>query len=480
MTLRTAALVLAVSATACNSDIPLGLPDPSDRFVEVETEQNLKDQVDILFVIDDSGSMAPKQEQLRQRFPDLVKSLDEIAAAGNKASYHIGVVTSDLGAPGISCGKNRGARLQQLGGEAPAGCQGPVGANYIEYDQRNGSNNLPVGQDLPTTFGCMASVGDKGCGFEQTLEAAYRALHDPIPENAGFLRPSAILVVVFLTDEDDCSVDPTSDLFTMNPAYGPLNSYRCAEFGLVCDGQLVPRTPQASFSSCRPARPDEGGKLADIRKYINFFTQPTSKGGVKASPNSVVLSSISGPPSPIGTVWQTDASICGAGVAGCTTMAHACVAPTDTSFFGDPAVRIAAVVNQARHRAQTSICETDYKASVEGLGQLVNAALQPACMTRPLTDLVEPNCVVEDETAWPDGRITRTPIPRCTASSTTTRPCWQLTAMPLCQPVCNPLDGQTQQIGVEIDRGGQQAPPNTTAHVTCEVVPSDQKGLACP
>src|SRR5688572_15379707 len=217
MTLRTAVLFLAVSATACDHDIPLGVPDPSDRFVEVETEQNLKDQVDILFVIDDSGSMAPKQDQLRQRFPDLVKSLDTLAAAGNKASYHIGVVTSDLGAPGLSCGKNRGAKLQPLGAEAPIGCQGPVGANYIEYDQRNGTTNLPPGQDLPTTFSCMASVGDQGCGFEFTLEAAYRALHDPIPENAGFLRPTAILVVVFLTDEDDCSADLTSDLFTNNP-----------------------------------------------------------------------------------------------------------------------------------------------------------------------------------------------------------------------------------------------------------------------
>src|SRR5689334_22257379 len=108
---RTVLFLLAlVAGVACNHDIPLGVPDPSDRFIEVEVEQNLRDQVDILFVIDDSGSMAPKQLALRQRFPDLIKTLDAVAASGNPASYHIGVVTSDLGAPGLSCGSNRGAK----------------------------------------------------------------------------------------------------------------------------------------------------------------------------------------------------------------------------------------------------------------------------------------------------------------------------------------------------------------------------------
>ena len=64
----------------------------------VRVEQNIKNKVDILFVIDNSPSMRPKQEQLGQRFPELIKVLTEFGAKGSPASYHIGVVTTDLGA----------------------------------------------------------------------------------------------------------------------------------------------------------------------------------------------------------------------------------------------------------------------------------------------------------------------------------------------------------------------------------------------
>jgi hypothetical protein len=102
------ALVAACGLGACFAP-PVEAPKTTvEQQTDVSTEQNLKDQVDILFMVDDSGSMAPKQALLQQRFGDLIKVLDDFAAMGSKASYHIGVVTSDLGAPGISCGTNRG------------------------------------------------------------------------------------------------------------------------------------------------------------------------------------------------------------------------------------------------------------------------------------------------------------------------------------------------------------------------------------
>ena len=50
--------------------------------------------------------------------------------------------------------------------------------------------NHPIGR------GNIANVGTSGCAFPSPLEAAYRALHDPLPENIGFLRSDALLVVV--------------------------------------------------------------------------------------------------------------------------------------------------------------------------------------------------------------------------------------------------------------------------------------------
>ena len=108
--------------------------------------------------------------------------------------------------------------MQPVGGSADLTCKPLMGgAHFIDYDQIHSTDNLPSGEDLATTFGCMVSVADKGCGFQQELEASYQALRDPIPENAGFLREDALLVVFYLVDKDDSS-SPPSPAFRAPPS----------------------------------------------------------------------------------------------------------------------------------------------------------------------------------------------------------------------------------------------------------------------
>ncbi len=486
-----ACVVVAAGCIAPPVEAPKTTVEEENHY---ESVQAVKDEVDLLFLVDDSQSMAPKQEALKARFPDLINQLDAFAMGGQKASYHIGVVTSDLGAPGIGCGSNLGGKLQQRGlaKTNAAGCQGPVGKSYIEYDQRTGADNFSsTGQSLAQTFACMASVvdpegtpaGHYGCGFEAQLEAVYRALHDPIPENVGFLRPGAILAVVWITDEDDCSVDPTSDLFAVDPSLGPLNSYRCARYGLFCDGALLPPEPRASFASCAPATAAQGGKLSDVEKYVRFFTLPRTKGGVKANPKDVILAAIAAPKDPVSSVLASGLG-CGPGVTSCTNIAHACVAPDDAAFFGDPAQRLGAVVERAPHHLLTSICDKDYKSALLGIGELINDTLEPACLTAPIADVTHPDCVVEDLGA--DGQ--RTSIPFCVEGSAA-RPCWRLcnaadgaarnagcgeaalgALRKHCMPVCNPRDGRFQIVGLDIDRGGVMAAAGTTAEIACATI----------
>jgi hypothetical protein len=367
------ALAVAILTLCACKTSPLAIPEDMAT-TPVDLSHLPLDKVDVLFVIDDTAG-AGEQANLRQRIPDLIEGLDGLAVAGHPASYHFGVVTSSLGAPGISCGKDLGAKLQQVGRGAAPGCKGPVGANFVRYDQAASTNNLPAGQDLPTTLGCMLDVGDIGCGFEMTLEAGYRALHDPIPENAGFLRHDALLVIVYLTDEDDCSVDPASDLFTANPAYGPLTSFRCTRFGIFCDGALVADAAPMSYASCTPATPAEGSKLTDLNKYINFLTQPDSKGGVKDDPRDVLVAAIAAPPAPFATEAGTGPEICDQGTTTCTLLSHSCVSP-DATFFGNPAVRLNAVVESAPNHLFHSMCDLDYGAPMQALAARIGAALQ--------------------------------------------------------------------------------------------------------
>jgi hypothetical protein len=77
----------------------------------------------------------------------------------------------------------------------------------------------------------LSQVGTGGCGFEQQLESAYKAIAPDTVSfpggrhgnasaggpNAGFVRSDAILAIVHLSDEDDCSVSDTGgEMFDTN------------------------------------------------------------------------------------------------------------------------------------------------------------------------------------------------------------------------------------------------------------------------
>jgi hypothetical protein len=70
----------------------------------------------------------------------------------------------------------------------------------------------------------LADAGAAGCTYARPLHAMRRAL-DANPANAGFLRRDAFLVVVLLTNDDDCSFG--------NSSYtgGELDRSRCTNAG---------------------------------------------------------------------------------------------------------------------------------------------------------------------------------------------------------------------------------------------------------
>ena len=386
----------------------------------VRVLQSVKNKVDILFMVDNSLSMAPKQAALRARFPQLIKRLQDFAAQGNPASYHIGVVDSDLGA-GLNTANCKaggdGGKLQVVPTNPstvppPANCSSfglSGGISYLDYNQLTGTDNIMGGLSLEDAFNCMTSVGDEGCGFEHQLESAYRSLHDKIAENTGFLRSDAILAVVFVTDEDDCSAPDDTDLFVSNTQansmYGVLHSFRCTQFGVQCNGMPLPAmsTP-TPFMGCTSYDLSNGGKLTDINTYINFFTKPAAQGGVKADPNDVILVGITAPSDPVGvTITTPCAGPERAVVPHPQSLLHRRDRPEE--FFGDPAVRVNAVINTAHNHSLTSICDTDYTGAIQSLGDPSSRQIGVGCLNSPIEARADgtPDCVVTDVTTNPDG-----------------------------------------------------------------------------
>ena len=153
---------------ACASDVVVRNQDFEDVF-----QQSPTDQVDILFIVDNSGSMQLEQKLLAAGFKSFIT---EIEATG--ANFHIGVITTDFQ-------YDDPKRGQLIGFPA-------VITPDVDYTK---------------IFEARAITGVNGGGMEKGLEAASYALSPQMTTgpNAGFLRQDATLLVVIVSDEDDCS-----------------------------------------------------------------------------------------------------------------------------------------------------------------------------------------------------------------------------------------------------------------------------------
>ncbi|MFH2005320.1 MAG: hypothetical protein ABI333_01920, partial [bacterium] len=140
------------------------------------------DEVDLLFVIDDSSGMDVLQQELIAAAPPLINALD---TAGT--DYRIGVVSTDVSTGPhqvVNC-INRGGVLQNT--PQQGGCEAPP-------DLWITATNVA---DPVASFGCIAALGGDGCGFEQPLEALQLAISDAV--NPDFIRSGAHLMVVLFT-----------------------------------------------------------------------------------------------------------------------------------------------------------------------------------------------------------------------------------------------------------------------------------------
>jgi hypothetical protein len=138
--------------------------------------QEARAEVDVLFVVDSSESMEEEQARLAARFDDFIVYLDQVET---KLDFHLGVVTMDIEADNPERGHLLGY---------PAVLTRDV-AGYVEL------------------FKERVQVGIDGSHWEQGLESSFMAVSEPLASdvNQGFLRPDAQLVLIYVSDENDCS-----------------------------------------------------------------------------------------------------------------------------------------------------------------------------------------------------------------------------------------------------------------------------------
>jgi hypothetical protein len=415
-------------------------PSTGLKYTTQAIDQEPHNDVDLLFVVDNSEGMASKQQALIAAFPALMNALK--VAPGGLPTLRVGVVSSNLGAGGsrlAECDQSDRGLLQG----PRAGCASqPKGRFLISVD--GGTRNNFDG-DPAAAFACLAALGTGGCGFEQHLGAAQRALGSDQPlENEGFLRPGAILGLVILADEDDCSTRAATDLFEPSTSrYGAQGSFRCAEFGHVCASGPPPRTG-GELTGCRSA--EGAGKLTTVAEHVAFFK------GLKAQPERVLVSVVAGPPAPYAVR---------------VVNGQPQVAPSCTSASGPagPGVRLKEFADGFGARgAFTSVCDGDLAPAMTRLGEGIVKQIGAACLAvAPVKLSGAPDCRISERAA---GLGPETPVPQCSAGGP--RPCWRLDKQAQCY----------SGLELKIDRGSTVALPGTVATALCRVC-TDPKDVRC-
>src|SRR5665647_2341904 len=121
-----ASLLFPLALTACQTtEVVVGGLQEVTRMRAIQNSN-----LDILFVIDDSPSMADKQAALAAAFPRMIDVLGQID--GGLPSLHIGVVTSDMG-------------TSSSGSASPGPAIGQIGAGGCSGRGDNGSLQITTG-----------------------------------------------------------------------------------------------------------------------------------------------------------------------------------------------------------------------------------------------------------------------------------------------------------------------------------------------
>lgn len=147
---------------------------------------NEYNKVDILFVVDNSGSMAYEQRSMASRvrnFLDVVKGLD----------WQIAVTTTDPVHSTLGDG-----RLVPLYGQT---------GSYI-------LNSSVPDADARNILGMTLQRRETGSPSEQGIYAAYRAVERSLAaagSNTNFIRPDSQLAVVLISDEDESASGAKND-----------------------------------------------------------------------------------------------------------------------------------------------------------------------------------------------------------------------------------------------------------------------------
>lgn len=258
---------------------PTETEDEPDECAGVPAMLVLPPQLDLLVVIDSSGTTVDEQSDLTQQLEDFVGKLEE-----RGVDLQLAFTTTDAANP--ACGGPTGDAIfqtrscrsrpedfeyanpqpgepedafavgcaQHCSPQADAalddglqptpfvwGTAEPEARPWVQWNPT--TSNLPDGVDLRSAIGCLAPQGVSGCAFASPMTTIQHVLErEEYFSEDFFLRPESLFAVIVVTDELDCSTQPmwTDELLSPPNAFwdeadGPLSPGVCWRAGVECE-----------------------------------------------------------------------------------------------------------------------------------------------------------------------------------------------------------------------------------------------------
>jgi hypothetical protein len=438
------------------TDTPVGVPLINYNITVAPTRQ-----LDLVFMIDNSPSMAPKVAKMNAQFPKLIAALRD-PTDGTLPDLRVAIIDSDLGTGGAYSSGSCGPKTLPDGTMSSYGDLGRFqminatscgvntsDATYFEYKAGQAVNYKG---DINMVFACLASnLGTLGCGEEHSLQAfefallvgGLGAVNDA---QHSMLRATANLGLVFLTDEDDCSAAPNDGMFGNKPElYGESASLRCYSRSHVCNGisltnsspgypttsafsaplsQCAARTDACDVNGVDSSNPTSCSPLRDIKTMAEEIR------ALKGDPaNQIFLAGIFGWPLSAADMATATYKIAPIPNPNTADTAHPTVfdswpvcydpnhLPTNRNVFDPTAarwgatagLRAAAFIDEFGANGQKfSICQPDFSAAMSVIGTSLAKKLQTLCIDDKLLDQdtatpgLQPACRAVYRTPVPD------------------------------------------------------------------------------
>lgn len=292
------------------------------------------DRVDLLLTIDNSRSMADKQVILQLAVEELMTSLVNprcVDADGSPTAaqpetgedpcppgatrpfspvtdINVGVITTSLGGHGSDACRgttepmenDRGWLIaRDVDGDALDTYDDLGFLNWDPAEHQSPPGETDVDDLIADLSNMVLGAGQLGCGYEAQLESWYRFLIDPAPyksieigddfeaellgleqtildQRADFLRHDSLVVILVLSDENDCSIRDGSQYYfaAQLQAPGGTEPYRLPKPRYICGADpndtCCRSCGQVAGNGCDDSFDDCDGPLEEIDDHVNL------------------------------------------------------------------------------------------------------------------------------------------------------------------------------------------------------------------